>query len=61
MLDHHYQIVGAALIWTLQQGLGEFFGEREQEAWTVLYGQVAETMREGAARTKSVQALARSA
>jgi len=61
VLDHHYDMVGAALIWTLQQGLGELFGEREQEAWTVLYGLVAATMREGAARTASVQAFAKSA
>lgn len=35
--DESYQTVGEALLWTLQQGLGEAFTEDVQEAWTVTY------------------------
>lgn len=34
----HYQPVGAALLWTLEQGLGEAFTPEVKEAWTTVYG-----------------------
>jgi hemoglobin-like flavoprotein len=34
---HHYQTVGAALLWTLAQGLGEQFTPDVEEAWTAVY------------------------
>jgi len=46
--DHHYATVGAALIDTLEQGLGEAFTPEVREAWGVLYGVVSRTMMEGA-------------
>lgn len=39
-----YDTVGAALLWTLQQGLGEFFTPQVREAWTRAYALLAETM-----------------
>ncbi|MBC7939662.1 MAG: hypothetical protein H7Z19_07850, partial [Chitinophagaceae bacterium] len=48
----HYATVGAALLWTLQQGLGAAFTPATRDAWTAVYGVLAETMqaaaREGA-------------
>jgi hemoglobin-like flavoprotein len=42
--DEHYDKVGAALLWTLEQGLGPAFTPRAREAWTALYGAVAKIM-----------------
>ena len=35
--DRHYQVVGAALLWTLQQGLGPDWNDAVEEAWTACY------------------------
>jgi hemoglobin-like flavoprotein len=43
-----YDTVGAALIWTLEQGLGEAFTPDVQEAWVGVYTLVATTMKEAA-------------
>lgn len=48
--DSHYATVGAALLWTLGQGLGEAFTDEVKEAWTVVYTIIADTMK-GAAAT----------
>lgn len=40
----HYDTVGAALLWTLGQGLGDGFTSEVEEAWTVVYGILASTM-----------------
>lgn len=45
----HYATVGAALLWTLAQGLGEQFTPEVEAAWTALYTLVASTMQEAAA------------
>jgi hemoglobin-like flavoprotein len=43
----HYETVGAALLWTLAQGLGEQFTPPEVEAaWTAAYQLLASTMQE---------------
>lgn len=47
--DAHYEPVGAALLWTLEQGLGPDFTPEVREAWTETYGLVAGLMK-GAAR-----------
>ncbi|PVZ71969.1 globin family protein [Pelagibaculum spongiae] len=47
--DQHYETVGAALIWTLQQGLGEAFTPELQEAWVTVYTVLADTMKGAAA------------
>ena len=43
----HYQTVGAALLWTLAQGLGDQFTPDVEEAWTAVYTLLAQTMQEG--------------
>jgi hemoglobin-like flavoprotein len=40
----HYQTVGAALIWTLRQGLGEGFTPETEAAWGRTYGVLSGTM-----------------
>ena len=40
----HYDTVGAALLWTLGQGLGDGFTSEVEEAWTVVYGILSTTM-----------------
>ena len=46
--DAHYATVGTALLWTLQQGLGERFTPEVQAAWTSAYTLLADTMRAAA-------------
>ena len=43
-----FQPVGAALLNTLDKGLGEKFTSEVREAWTAVYGIVADTMKAGA-------------
>lgn len=45
----HYDTVGAALLWTLAQGLGESFTADVKEAWSATYGLLATTMQQAAA------------
>lgn len=40
----HYAPVGAALIWTLAQGLGEDFTTDTEQAWTAAYGVLSKAM-----------------
>jgi hemoglobin-like flavoprotein len=47
--DKHYEPVGAALLWTLEQGLGSAFTPSVKEAWTQVYLTVAGVM-QGAAK-----------
>ena len=49
--DEHYATVGAALLWTLGQGLGPTFTAEVKEAWTVVYTILADTMKSGAAQS----------
>jgi len=46
--ESHYATVGAALLWTLEQGLGEAFTPAVREAWTEAYGTLAAVMIEAA-------------
>ncbi|XP_020618217.1 neuroglobin-like [Orbicella faveolata] len=45
--EYHFGPVGAALLGTLDMGLGEKFTPEVKEAWTVVYGIVADTMKAG--------------
>jgi hemoglobin-like flavoprotein len=45
----HYAPVGAALLWTLEQGLGPDFTPEVRAAWTETYGLVAGIMKDAAA------------
>ena len=40
----HYATVGAALIWTLEQGLGDSLTPDVREAWETAYGTLASVM-----------------
>ena len=42
--ERDYDTVGAALLWTLEQGLGEAFTPEVREAWTLTYGTLAGVM-----------------
>ncbi len=46
--DEHYKAVGAALIWTLEQGLGEAFTSDVKEAWVETYGTLEGVMTQAA-------------
>jgi hemoglobin-like flavoprotein len=48
VLDAHYDTVGAALLWTLEMGLGAGFTPETREAWAAVYGLLATTMKEAA-------------
>lgn len=43
-----YAVIGDALLWTLDYGLGDAFTPTVRTVWTKLYGLVAQTMRMGA-------------
>lgn len=43
-----YDTVGAALLWTLEQGLGDAFTSDVKEAWVNVYTLVATTMKDAA-------------
>jgi hemoglobin-like flavoprotein len=53
--DAHYDTVGAALLWTLRKGLGSSFTPDVEDAWSTVYGVLANTMR-GAAREAALTA-----
>jgi hemoglobin-like flavoprotein len=47
--DRHYGLVGEALLWTLEQGLGDGYTRSVREAWTAAYATLATIMRDAAA------------
>jgi len=51
--DEHYDTVGAALLWTLEKGLGSAFTPDVREAWTTVYGLLASTMKNAAGQQLS--------
>lgn len=54
--DSHYATVGAALLKTLSQGLGEAFDPATRDAWTRVYGVMAHTMTAAAAQAAEAAA-----
>jgi hemoglobin-like flavoprotein len=40
----HYDLVGAALLWALEQGLGDAFTNDVRDAWAEAYGTLAAVM-----------------
>jgi hemoglobin-like flavoprotein len=46
--DEHYETVGAALLWTLEKGLGAAFTPQVRDAWIETYSLVALVMQRGA-------------
>ena len=55
--DAHYDSVGAALLWTLQQGLGEAWTPAAAAAWTAAYGFLSGIMRSAAPRTQAARSV----
>lgn len=53
--DSHYATVGAALLKTLSQGLGDAFDAATREAWTRVYGVIAQTMTAAAATRSTAE------
>ena len=51
-----YDTVGAALLWTLGQGLGPAFTPQVKEAWTEAYTVLADAMKKAAAQSLSAPA-----
>lgn len=48
VLPAHFKIVGQALFYALEQGLGEAWTDDVKAAWSIVYGVVATTMIAGA-------------
>jgi hemoglobin-like flavoprotein len=46
--NRHYDVVGSALLWTLEIGMGTSWTSELAEAWKNAYGRVANAMIEGA-------------
>jgi hemoglobin-like flavoprotein len=53
--DHQYDSVGAALLWTLEQGLGPAFTNEVRDAWTEAYMLVASVARRATTREHEVR------
>jgi hemoglobin-like flavoprotein len=51
--EAHYDTVGAALIWTLEQGLGAGFTPAVRAGWIECYGLVAAEMKRAAATAEA--------
>jgi hemoglobin-like flavoprotein len=56
VLDAHYDTVGAALLWTLEQGLGAHWTPEAQTAWTDVYTLTAGVMRNAAGDSPTASA-----
>lgn len=46
--ERHYESVGEALLWTLEQGLGAAFTPELRDAWAAAYGLLSRAMVEAA-------------
>ncbi|HTH07491.1 MAG TPA: globin family protein [Ilumatobacteraceae bacterium] len=44
VVPEHFDLVGGALLWTLEQGLGEGFTPEVRDAWAATFAVVAQTM-----------------
>jgi hemoglobin-like flavoprotein len=53
---NHYAIVGEALMWTLERGLGDAFTSEVRSAWAKVYGVLAGTMQTGAIEATDTRA-----
>jgi nitric oxide dioxygenase len=51
--DKHYDTVGAALLWTLEKGLGEKFTPEIKAAWTAAYTLLAGVMKDAAKKARA--------
>ena len=53
--SEHYDTVGAALLWTLEQGLGPEFTTDVRQAWAEVYTLLANVMQHGSAPVASLE------
>jgi nitric oxide dioxygenase len=53
--DEHYETVGQALIWTLEQGLGDSFTPDVKSAWLSAYGLLSGVMKSAAHKETAVR------
>lgn len=53
--DAYYGTVGAALLWTLEKGLGNSWTANVEAAWTAAYALVADVMQTAAANTATAK------
>ena len=51
--EQHYATVAAALLWTLEQGLGAGFTPEVKAAWVAMYGIVTSAMQRGVVQATS--------
>lgn len=56
--EEHYDSVGAALLWTLDQGLGDAFDDETADAWATAYTTLASVMIDAAADLETQTAAA---
>jgi len=47
VVPHNYDSLGAALLWTLKQNLGDAFSDELRQAWSQTYQHMALAMQEG--------------
>ncbi len=53
VVERHYESVGTALLWTLEQGLGPAWTPQTAAASTAAYALISDTMRQGAAKASA--------
>ena len=58
IVEKDYQVVGGALLWTLERGLGVAFTPEVKEAWAAAYGLLASVMQQGASEGAELVAAA---
>lgn len=49
-----YDTVAAALLWTLEKGLGDSFNDEVKNAWAAVYTVLADVMKQGASEAEAV-------
>ena len=54
--ERHYDTVAAALLWTLEKGLGAAFTDDVRAAWTACYGLLAGVMKQAAREVPAMAA-----
>ncbi|WP_295844614.1 globin family protein [Tardiphaga sp.] len=53
--DEHYPLVGSALLWTLEKGLGEAWNPELADAWTTAYSTLSSYMISEAHHAQTVE------
>jgi hemoglobin-like flavoprotein len=49
VIPAHYEAIGEALLWTMQQGLGKDWNKETEDAWAACYQLLSQTMIDAAA------------